>query len=58
MEQPSTERADGCKCRDIFFVSFVRLTPSMVEKLEIALTFCGMIEAVLGSYLCEGSFSF
>lgn len=55
--QPSPEKADGCKCNDVFFISFVYLIANVDEKLEIALTFCGISEAVLGPFLCEGSLS-
>lgn len=58
MEQPGTERAGGCKCHGVFFVSFMPLIPNVAEKLEIVLTFPGRKEAVLGPYLCKGTLSF
>lgn len=42
----------------MFFVSFVRFIPNVVDRLEIALTFCGTSEAVPGPYLDEGSLNF
>lgn len=58
MEQPSTETADGCKRHDVFFVSLVHLIPNVIDKLEIAVTFCRISEAVLGPYLHEGFLNF
>lgn len=36
------------KRHDVFFVSFVHLIPSVVDRVEIALAFCGISEAVPG----------
>lgn len=41
------EKADGCKCNDVFFVSFVYLITNVVEKLGIVLTFCRKVKLSL-----------